>query len=129
MVNPDPRFTPPFPPAPPIRGEVLTLADYLALAPVKQLAEDIAKMAADHLQDSQDRGFNMGLCVALQVLHKAGRPTEWVELIKATGENEILQYATFVEPEEWELAGFADWAPEYLRLDKPKRHVVRRRTP
>ncbi|WP_208455243.1 DUF3850 domain-containing protein [Burkholderia gladioli] len=70
--------------------------------------------------DSSDKSFFAGVCVALQVITAFDQGVMWAELVRACGTDELLQYAAHVEPEEWKLAGFEKYAFDELRKKKPK---------
>lgn len=65
--------------------------------------------------------FLAGVCVALQVVTAADCGVTWADIVRAVGEDNIIQYAANVEPEEWELAGFRKYARNELRRGKPRR--------
>ncbi|WP_186269985.1 hypothetical protein [Burkholderia gladioli] len=70
--------------------------------------------------DSSDKSFFAGVCVALQVITAFDQGVMWAELVRACGTDELLHYAAHVEPEEWQLAGFEKYAFNELRKKKPK---------
>jgi len=63
--------------------------------------------------------FLQGVCVALQVVTSMDCGVTWREIVRAAGEDEILQYAAVTEPEEWGLAGFSRYAAQELKRGKP----------
>ncbi|WP_052862667.1 hypothetical protein [Delftia lacustris] len=65
-------------------------------------------------QVARDAGFNHGVCLALQIMASAGNAgsAEWIELLDCAGRDEVMHYAKHVEPENWELCGFAAQAKE-----------------
>lgn len=63
--------------------------------------------------------FLQGVCVALQVVTSMDCGVTWREIVRAAGEDEILQYAAVTEPEEWDLAGFSRYAAQELKRGKP----------
>ena len=65
--------------------------------------------------------FLHGICVALQVVTAMGCGVTWTEIVRTAGERELLHYAAHIEPEEWELAGFAKFAKAELRRNKPRK--------
>lgn len=64
--------------------------------------------------------FLAGICVALQCVTAQDCGVLWREIVVAVGIDDLLQYATFIEPEEWELAGFGKYASAELRRRKPR---------
>ena len=65
--------------------------------------------------------FLAGVCVSLQVITAMDCGVTWAEVVRAAGEDKILRYASHVEPEEWELAGFEKYALRELHRGKPRR--------
>ncbi|RZS80609.1 hypothetical protein [Pigmentiphaga kullae] len=73
-----------------------------------------------------NNSFNAGVCVALQVVRAMDCGVTWAEIVRASGEDELLYYAAHIEPEEWKLAGFDHYAKDELGRGKPpKRRRVR----
>lgn len=70
--------------------------------------------------------FLAGICVALQVVTSMDCGVTWAEIVQTAGVDDLLRYAAFVEPEEWQLAGFAKYARSELHRGRPrsKRHNV-----
>ena len=70
-----------------------------------------APQAQADARDAKDftRGFNAATCVALQVLRGFGDTDSapWREILNAAGRAEVENYAKNIEPENWELCGFA----------------------
>jgi hypothetical protein len=64
--------------------------------------------------------FRTGICVGLQVMTAFDDGVAWAELVRAAGVDAMLNHAAFVEPEEWELAGFAKYAKSELGRAKPR---------
>jgi hypothetical protein len=64
--------------------------------------------------------FLAGICVALAVVQSMDYASLWREIVVMVGTDELLQYATFVEPEEWVLAGFGKYARTELGRAKPR---------
>lgn len=89
-------------------------------AATDQLVAVCGEAQAD-LTRVRDDAFNHGICVGLQMLFSMGATTQWCELIRSVGANEILQFAAHVEPEEWELTGLSQWALPYLKMRKPRK--------
>ncbi|MBA1366799.1 hypothetical protein [Burkholderia gladioli] len=79
--------------------------------------------AAPAISESEDASdcnqFFAGICVALQVLTTHDQGVIWKDIVKACGVDDLLQYAANVEPEEWQLAGFAHFARRELGRRKP----------
>lgn len=95
------------------RDDVETAANTLrkALAAAPQAPQQAAKRD-DFLQ---------GVCVALAVIRGFDSGTAWAELVRTVGIEQLLNYAAFVEPEEWELAGFNKYAMQELGRRKPRK--------
>lgn len=68
-----------------------------------------------------DRTFHffLGVCVSLSCVKAQGSGTTWREIVRSVGEDEILYFAAHIEPDEWELAGFAQFAQMELGKAKP----------
>lgn len=68
-----------------------------------------AAQGMDALKEARNTGINHGVCLALQIMTAAGDAgsAQWNELVDVAGRAELERYAKFVEPEEWELGGFA----------------------
>ena len=79
--------------------------------------------AQAELERLKDEAFNHGICVGLQMLYSMGAATQWCELIRSVGVNEIAYFAAHVEPEEWELSGLKEWAFPYLGKRKPRKKL------
>ena len=65
--------------------------------------------------------FLAGVCVSLQVITAMDCGVTWAEIVRAVGEDKIIRYASHIEPEEWELAGFKKYAMQELRRGKPRK--------
>lgn len=70
--------------------------------------------------------FLAGICVALTAVVAFDSPVLWAEIVRSAGIDNMLNYATFVEPEEWELAGFAKYARSSLHRSRPRIDIKRR---
>ncbi|MEB8476705.1 hypothetical protein [Acidithiobacillus ferriphilus] len=68
--------------------------------------------------------FLAGVCVALQVITSMDYGVLWGELVQTAGQDSLLQYAAFTEPDEWVLAGFQKYALRGLGCKKPTRRKV-----
>lgn len=55
-------------------------------------------------------GFLGGICVALQVVAAFDNATLWHEIVEAVGLNNIIEYATKTEPEEFDLIKLGKYA-------------------
>lgn len=66
-------------------------------------------LGLDALKEARNAGINHGVCLALQIMTAAGDAgsPQWDELVDVVGRAELEHYAKVIEPEEWELAGFA----------------------
>jgi hypothetical protein len=69
--------------------------------------------------------FLKGVCVALQVVSSRGDSVTWGEIVIAVGVDSIINYAAFIEREEWELAGFYRYAESELGRRKPRKPLSR----
>lgn len=67
--------------------------------------------------------FLAGICVALQCVTASDDGVLWREIVETAGKESLLRYATFVEPEEWELAGFKRYAQRELHRSRPRKCV------
>lgn len=72
-------------------------------------AQEAAPAAQGEPSGARDEGFNCGVCLALQVITGCGNVgnNEWDELLKSAGREQIEYHAKHVDPDMWELAGFA----------------------
>lgn len=73
-------------------------------------------------KEARNTGINHGVCLALQIMHAAGNAggTHWNELLDVAGRAEITNYAKNIEPDEWELCGFAQverWKAEMQAIE------------
>ncbi|HVR53745.1 MAG TPA: hypothetical protein VMS38_28730 [Pseudorhodoferax sp.] len=68
---------------------------------------------------AEDTGFSRGVCVALQVVTSMDQAVLWGEIVRACDAEKLVHFAADVEPEEWELAGFAQYAAQELGQNKP----------
>ena len=73
---------------------------------------------------SERDDFLHGICVALQVVTAGDCAVTWGEIVTTVGVEEMLDYATFVSPEDWELAGFKRYARSELGRAKPRRRLA-----
>ncbi len=64
--------------------------------------------------------FLAGVCVALQCVTAQDCGVLWAEIVRAVGVDDLLQYATFIEPAEWDLAGFSTYALPELNRRRPR---------
>ncbi len=67
--------------------------------------------------------FLAGVCVALQCVTAEDNGVLWREIVDTAGRESLLRYVTFVEPEEWTLAGFARYAQNELHRARPRKCV------
>jgi|GEM_PF-1068927 len=117
--------------------------------PAQCSAEDLSRMLRDHVEKGDPRDvanfcmmlhqrgesvaarqsvgkhgegdeFLAGICVALQCVTAQDSGVLWAEIVRAVGVDDLLQYATFIEPEEWDLAGFSTYASIELGRRKPR---------
>lgn len=73
--------------------------------------------------------FLAGICVALQCVTAEDNGVLWREIVETAGKESLLRYAAFVEPDEWQLAGFARYAMNELRRARPRKCVPPLKTP
>ena len=73
--------------------------------------------------------FLAGICVALQCVTAEDNGVLWREIVETAGVESMLRYATFVEPDEWKLAGFARYAKNELHRARPRKCVPPLKTP
>ena len=79
--------------------------------------------------DPKRDDFLAGICVALQCVTSSDDGVLWREIVQTAGVESLLRYATFVEPEEWELAGFKRYAQRKLHRSRPRKCVPALKTP
>ena len=73
--------------------------------------------------------FLAGICVALQCVTASDNSVLWREIVYAVGVGPLLHYSTFVEPDEWQLAGFARYAQRELGVARPRECAPSLKTP
>lgn len=73
--------------------------------------------------------FLAGICVALQCVTASDDSVLWREIVQMAGTESLLRYATFVEPDEWQLAGFARYVRNALHRARPRKCVPPLKTP
>lgn len=83
---------------------------------------------AGRLEPERD-DFLAGICVALQCVTASDDGVLWREIVETAGTESLLRYAAFVEPDEWELAGFKHYAKRELHRSRPRKCVPRLKTP
>jgi hypothetical protein len=64
-------------------------------------------------------GFMGGVCVALATAKAHGDNVIWREIVRSVGVDNALNYAANVNPADWDLAGFSEYAQLELGKDKP----------
>ena len=79
--------------------------------------------------DPERDAFLAGICVALQCVTASDDGVLWREIVQTAGVESLLRYATFVEPDEWELAGFKRYAQRELHRARPRKCVPSLKTP
>ncbi len=128
-------------PSPGGQGDVLDLDRVLSLADVHAeesredgvrlldrggllaFAQDVATVLAARQpvgEHGEGDEFLAGVCVALQCVTAQDSGVLWAEIVRAVGVDDLLQYAAFIEPEEWDLAGFSKYASTELHRRKPR---------
>jgi hypothetical protein len=63
--------------------------------------------------------FMGGVCVALATAKAHGDNVIWREIVRSVGVDNALNYAANVNPEDWDLAGFSEYAQLELGKGKP----------
>ncbi len=94
-------------------GGTISMATYDALVSALAARQPVGK----HGEGDE---FLAGICVALQCVTAQDSGVLWAEIVRAVGVDDLLQYATFIEPEEWDLAGFSTYASIELGRRKPR---------
>jgi hypothetical protein len=64
-------------------------------------------------------GFMGGVCVALATVKAHGDNAIWRDIVRSVGVDNALNYAANVNPEDWDLAGFSEYAQAELGKDRP----------
>ncbi|MEX3691172.1 hypothetical protein AB3X91_38740 [Paraburkholderia sp. BR14263] len=83
-----------------------------------------ALASSDAARASADANFFAGVCTALQVIAVHDQGVLWKEIVRACGVDKLLQFASHIEPDEWELAGFAKYARGELGAKKPSKRAA-----
>ena len=60
--------------------------------------------------NDSDKAFYGGICAALQIVSVYDQGTVWADIIRACGFENIKEYVTVIEPEEFELIEFKKYA-------------------
>lgn len=97
-----------------------TIAETQAFEPHAWVVDAI-RDATSNAETQRAIEFRQGICVALQVIAGFDQPVIWAELVTTAGAAAMLRHAAHVEPAEWELAGFQQYARSELRRLKPRR--------
>ncbi|WP_433897363.1 hypothetical protein [Stenotrophomonas geniculata] len=94
-------------------------ADELHILRCAKLIRDLAarQPVGEHVEGDD---FLAGICVALQCVTAQDSGVLWAEIVRAAGVDDLLQYATFIEPAEWDLAGFRTYASTELGRRQPR---------
>ena len=66
-----------------------------------------------------DDGFMSGVCAALATVTVHEENVIWREIVRSVGVDNALNYAANVNPEDWDLAGFSEYAQIELGKGKP----------
>ena len=90
--------------------------------------QDVKPTCAEPVTPERD-DFLAGICVALQCVTASDDGVLWSEIVQTAGVESLLRYATFVEPDEWELAGFKRYAQRELHRARPRKCVPKLKTP
>lgn len=89
-----------------------------------------AAVAHERAQRDPERDdFLAGICVALQCVTASDDGVLWREIVQTAGVESLLRYATFVEPDEWDLAGFKRYAQREMHRSRPRKCVPSLKTP
>lgn len=74
-----------------------------------KMIDPAAPAAQGEPSDARDEGFYCGVCLALQIMTGFGDAgsTAWSELLESAGREQVEHHAKHVDPDMWELAGFA----------------------
>ena len=96
--------------------------------PTKQPGSAQLDVGVGRLEPERD-DFLAGICVALQCVTASDDGVLWREIVQTAGVAKMLRYATFVEPDEWELAGFRRYAQRELHRARPRTCVPSLKTP
>ena len=72
-----------------------------------------------HAIESKEDDFLGGVCVALALVTAHGEATIWREIVRSVGTDSLLNYAANVNPDDWNLAGFGEYAQSELGKGKP----------
>lgn len=102
-----------------IRSGDTTYGMKLLLASIRAITAALAARQPVGKHGEGDE-FLAGICVALQCVTAQDSGVLWAEIVRAVGVDDLLQYATFIEPEEWDLAGFSTYASIELGRRKPR---------
>jgi hypothetical protein len=73
-----------------------------------------------HAIESKEDDFLGGVCVALALVTAHGEATIWREIVRSVGTDSLLNYAANVNPDDWNLAGFGEYAQSELGKGKPQ---------
>jgi len=83
-------------------------------------------LAAPPVDEAAERDdFLKGVCVALTCVTSMDCGVTWREIVTTAGVDELFNYAAFIEPDEWELAGFAKYAMQEFERGKPRKRLAR----
>lgn len=82
--------------------------------------DELGTTKKDAVKEAERKSFNAGVCVSLACVMAQDSGVLWKEIVRTCGEDELLRYAAIEEPEEWQLAGFAKYARNELRRNKPR---------
>jgi hypothetical protein len=93
---------------------LLDVATEVRLAIAKP-APAVAPVAVSERED----GFMGGVCVALATVKAHGDNAIWRDIVRSVGVDNALNYAANVNPEDWDLAGFSEYAQAELGKDRP----------
>ncbi|WP_176414804.1 hypothetical protein [Stenotrophomonas maltophilia] len=102
-------------------------ADELHILRCAKLIRDLSarQPVGEHAEGDE---FLAGVCVALQCVTAQDSGVLWAEIVRAVGVDDLLQYATFIEPAEWDLAGFSTYASTELNRRRPRSKAAKQAT-
>lgn len=104
-----------------LRSAINEVADFLEGSANLSIISQFAAIteSIDARKAAADAEFKTGICVALQAITARDDGVLWAEIVRACGVDDLLYHAAHIEPDEWELAGFAKYARDELGRDKP----------
>ena len=87
---------------------------------LQQQESELAALREVPVAESKlDDAFMAGVCVSLALVTAHGEATIWREIVRSVGADNLLDYAANVNPDDWDLAGFGEYAQSELGKGKP----------